>query len=161
MAPLLHVKGRSSHVQIQVQLRTQGVRGVPALQRGIEHEVLERDCNFILCLTRSDGHECSSQGRCPCCSVRLFVRIINQRVFKRLRISFNLKFNYYIALITSKCSSSLGDVVNLDNDCGCISLSGVLDSGLVEVGHCVVNLDDGCSLDWVTAQSEAEVVWCP
>ena len=65
------------------------------------------------------------------------------------------------SLLTSERRSPLSDVVNLHYNSACICLSGLLYSSLVQISDGIVDLDDGCSFNRVTAQREAEIIRCP
>ena len=77
VAPFLPFKGRRTHVQIQVQLRTQGIWGLSTVQRSVKFQILERDCSFNLPSDGTDEHRCGSQRRRPCCTMRLIVILIH------------------------------------------------------------------------------------
>ena len=65
------------------------------------------------------------------------------------------------SLLTSERRSPLSDVINLHYNSARICLSGFLYSSLVQIRDSVVDLDDGCSFNRVTAQREAKIIRCP
>ena len=52
------------------------------------------------------------------------------------------------------------NILNLIYHCVCVCRAHICDAALVKTCNSVVNFDDRSPVHWVSAQREAEVIWC-